>query len=201
MPVGVVVGGRLPEVAQQPTKSGVYGRMNDSTGSDLFSAWIESLKVGVATLASVGALLSRSVRSFVLPGWRSSVASCATVGLDSVSSGSSSRRNGARFFVAGLAAATILSKSPSRLRRSTNVELARRKVPGRYCRAWLSATFSLAIAPRLVFVFDTSSVSVLLFAPSARMTLPVLRTSAVSAGLSAASCVARRRVAASDGEK
>ena len=79
------------------------------------------------------------------------------VGSASSISGRSSRRNGARSFVAGLDSATSGSRSSSVARRFTNVELPRRSVVGSSASASLSARFSAAIAPVVALALPTRS--------------------------------------------
>ena len=89
------------------------------------------------------------------------------VGRAAAISGRSSRRNGARSFVAGLDSATSTSRSSSVARRFTNVVFARRSVVGSSPSARASATFSDAIALAVVFVLPTSAARSSRFSASA----------------------------------
>ncbi len=129
--------------------------MNSSTGWLFCSAPVPFLSAGLATFWKLGSLSVASTRSLSAPGWRTSVERSAIVGLASCTSGRSSRRNGARFFVAGFESSTSGSRSSSVARRFTNVLLPRRSVVGSRSSAWLSASFSEAIAPVVAFALAT----------------------------------------------
>ena len=87
-----------------------------------------------------------SVRSLFLPLFAMQSAKSRKVGVESTTSLSSRRKNGARSLANGLVTLVSSLSSSRAPRSSTNVVLARRSVPGRNWSAWASATFSSAIA-------------------------------------------------------
>src|SRR5207247_2285661 len=123
-PLASELEGPWPKSRSHPTNSGVYGRMNWSTGWLFCSAVIESAKAGLAALLSAGSFFIRSLRSLLGPGRKSTRERDRTVGRALATSGRRAAKNGASFGATGFDVLTRVVRSPSVARRLTNVVLA-----------------------------------------------------------------------------